>query len=1040
MHIRWLLVLFLISFSITAYCQQDVDFHLSAHLLSGKKVLKVKRDFHDPYLWALTANNGVYRINSITLAVDDYTSSFAAYNNFQFTDIAGRSQDTVFVATNSTDVIEYKKGIFRTIGPPDGLAGTINEVGMDYVFQSFGKNSANTMDGLVLLMVATTTNVYCFDCVNEVVIPTGQTPANNHLFETTYRTEDYSDTGFISDYYPDKEYTVVNTIIHDPYTGFIWHNIPEFGNNIYTAYYTIGSYDNSFNNVVYLDQYWGTENGLFQNNWNSSYSLTTPYRHYLNGIKVNKVTSIYGLTAFGSDNGSGLTKENLLAGTDKGFYYSSSGYLKLLPNYLRDYNTFTFDTDIGNQVINDVCVNATSYTKPVCENAVWVAASDGLYCLKPDYGAYIASQQYKAISFEGQPDNLSTINVCSGTSITALINSGAYSGVDYQWFKDGKALPTQSKSSLLITTAGDYYAVLYDPCSTLHLESNHLQVTIISSPVFSFNYPDKLQLCNTISTVLKTNNNPQYSYRWYTNGVLNGATDYQLMVTQSGKYKVEVSACTNSWVPSKEIEVDLINLPVPAVTADKPKYCAGDIATLTVNTQVDPGYHINWYQDGNLITADQDKTSIQVTTDGNYTVTLNSTVGPCTQTSAPQQMAFTPAPVFTFNYPDELRYCTGTPITLIATGSAAYGYRWYKDGALSGDVAPSLSITQTGKYKVEVSSCDGSWVPSKEVQVDLINIPVPVITTDKPAYCIGDNATLSIAIPVDPGYMINWYRDNVLLTADVNQTSMTTNVAGSYMVTVTNFQPNTDGSTCSQNSNAQSLIFDRPPTASIQKIVKTTLCDGQTVDLKVTYNTGTVMWSTGQSSDQITVRSSGSYTASVTTAAGCSVDQAIDVTFFPNPVLNIPNAGVCVPSHKTATLIAPTGLTSYTWNGQSGTNTFTSDHPQTVTLTVTDANGCQATQEIQVNDECPDVKIPNAFTPNGDGINDTWDIIGLEYDQTVTVRIFTRYGQQVFQSKGYGTPWNGEYQGKRLPVGAYYYIINTKNGTQTYSGEVTIIY
>jgi len=116
------------------------------------------------------------------------------------------------------------------------------------------------------------------------------------------------------------------------------------------------------------------------------------------------------------------------------------------------------------------------------------------------------------------------------------------------------------------------------------------------------------------------------------------------------------------------------------------------------------------------------------------------------------------------------------------------------------------------------------------------------------------------------------------------------------------------------------------------------------------------------------------------------------------------------------------------------------DHPQTLTLRVTDANGCQATQDIQVADECPEIRIPNAFTPNGDGINDTWTIIGLEYDPTALIRVFTRYGQQVYQSKGYGTPWNGEYRGKKLPVGAYYYIINTKNGSQTYSGEVTIIY
>jgi gliding motility-associated-like protein len=566
-------------------------------------------------------------------------------------------------------------------------------------------------------------------------------------------------------------------------------------------------------------------------------------------------------------------------------------------------------------------------------------------------------------------------------------------------------------------------------------------VQATSAPVFSFNYPDKIEFCDgTASTILKTDNNPAYKYRWYTNGVLNGGTSYQYTVTQSGKYKVEVSACTDSWVPSKEVEVDMINLPVPVISADKQKYCAGDNATLTVSTTADPSYTINWYKDGNLIPAVQNQTVVTATKDGSYSVTISSNIASCTQTSAPQQVTFTAAPVFTFDYPDELRYCSGVAVTLTAEGSAAYQYRWYKDGVLTGDVAPSISVTQTGKYKVEVSACDGSWVPSKEVQVDMVSIPAPVINTNKPAYCIGDIASLSLSTDIDPSYIITWYKDNVALPAYTNQTAISTNDAGNYTVAITDGQQNSDGSVCAYISAAQSIIFNPPPTVSIQKVVRTTLCSGQTVDLKATYSSGSVSWSTGDNTPQISVTQSGTYKATITSDAGCTSDASVDVQFFPNPVLNIPDAAVCVPSHKTVTLTAPAGLVSYSWNGQAGTNTYVADHPQKVTLTVTDANGCQATQDIQIADECPDVKIPNAFTPNGDGINDTWDISGLEYDQTAFIRVFTRYGQLVYQSRGYGVPWNGQAQGKKLPTGAYYYIINAKNGSLTFSGEVTIIY
>lgn len=83
--------------------------------------------------------------------------------------------------------------------------------------------------------------------------------------------------------------------------------------------------------------------------------------------------------------------------------------------------------------------------------------------------------------------------------------------------------------------------------------------------------------------------------------------------------------------------------------------------------------------------------------------------------------------------------------------------------------------------------------------------------------------------------------------------------------------------------------------------------------------------------------------------------------------------------------------------------------------------------------------IPNTFTPNGDGVNDTWQIAGLEYYQKATVNIFNRWGQKVYSSTGYATPWDGTYNGKALPAGTYYYIIDLKNGQAVISSWVAIV-
>jgi len=83
--------------------------------------------------------------------------------------------------------------------------------------------------------------------------------------------------------------------------------------------------------------------------------------------------------------------------------------------------------------------------------------------------------------------------------------------------------------------------------------------------------------------------------------------------------------------------------------------------------------------------------------------------------------------------------------------------------------------------------------------------------------------------------------------------------------------------------------------------------------------------------------------------------------------------------------------------------------------------------------------IPNTFTPNGDGINDTWNIKFLDAYVNCSVQIFTRWGQRVFTSIGYGIPWDGRYNGKSLPSGTYYYVINLKNGLDPLAGFVALI-
>lgn len=108
------------------------------------------------------------------------------------------------------------------------------------------------------------------------------------------------------------------------------------------------------------------------------------------------------------------------------------------------------------------------------------------------------------------------------------------------------------------------------------------------------------------------------------------------------------------------------------------------------------------------------------------------------------------------------------------------------------------------------------------------------------------------------------------------------------------------------------------------------------------------------------------------------------------------------------------------------------------TLTVTSDKSCTTSDEVKVT-LMKNLVIPNIFSPNGDGINDRWEIPYLDTYPGVTIQLFNRYGQQVHQIVNYSSPWDGRINGRDAPIGTYYYIIDPKNGRPPVKGFVDII-
>jgi gliding motility-associated-like protein len=193
------------------------------------------------------------------------------------------------------------------------------------------------------------------------------------------------------------------------------------------------------------------------------------------------------------------------------------------------------------------------------------------------------------------------------------------------------------------------------------------------------------------------------------------------------------------------------------------------------------------------------------------------------------------------------------------------------------------------------------------------------------------------------------------------------------------------------------------------------------------------------------------YTVGNASACADTVTRSITVKPIPTQVSAGPDVSMLSGNSVKLQAMAMGSNLKYSWSPIIGLDNSAilnpvvtlSDNSITYTLTVTLADSsagpaCFVTDSVKVTVlKVPEM--PNVFTPNGDGINDTWEIKNLAPYYGAVINIFNRNGQKVYSSIGYSTPWDGRMNGVNLPIGVYYYIIEPKQGRSQVTGYVSII-
>jgi gliding motility-associated-like protein len=548
-----------------------------------------------------------------------------------------------------------------------------------------------------------------------------------------------------------------------------------------------------------------------------------------------------------------------------------------------------------------------------------------------------------------------------------------------------------------------------------------------------------------------------------------------------------------------------ITTPVtPTISANGPTtFCAGGSVTLTSSSATN-----------NSWSTGETTQSITVTSAGNYTVTAG-TAG-CSSTSTPINITISTPNTPTISANGPLTFCAGSSVLLNSSESS--GNVWS-----TGETTQSITVSASGNYTVTAGTT-GCSATSSQITVT-VNTPItPTISANGPTtFCTGDNVTLTSSSATG----------NTWSTGETTQ-SINVTTAGTYTVTV-------DNNGCTASSAATTVTVTSPANPTITSNGSTTICAGSSVTLSSNQATGN-FWSTGATSQSITVNTAGTYFLT-TTSSGCtSTSTPIQVTVQPTPtatfsadilsgcvpltvnfsgpadgvnctytieggitlngcnssftfaqpgcydvtftsVLNgcsatgIQTNMICVDAPPTAYFIEnPTIFTydsenitfnnlsqnaiSYSWDFGDGTNTSTTNpthlfsdtyNGYSVTLTATSASGCtdQYSVAIAYDDDQLIFYVPNAFTPDNDLFNQTFQpIFTSGYDPTdYSLQIFNRWGEIIFESKNTEIGWDGSYgKNHEIPIvqdDVYTWKINFKTSKnderKDFVGHVTLI-
>ena len=629
------------------------------------------------------------------------------------------------------------------------------------------------------------------------------------------------------------------------------------------------------------------------------------------------------------------------------------------------------------------------------------------------------------------------------------VTAGSTAGLSFNYYTDASGTTALANPNA-VSVSGTYYIQGITPagCRSDILPVN---VTIHPRPVAAIAYSGSPYCAAQTATASVTQTGQGGgTYSSAAGLALNAATGLiDLVASTPGTYTVTYTFSNGTCSNTTTASVSVSPLPVLIITNPAAVCAPGtvDITAATVTTGSTPGLSYSYFIDPNGLIKLSSPNAIA--TSGTYYVQGTAPTGCVTGVEA-VAVTVNLMPVASITY-NNSPFCisAGGTGTVTRTGLAGGTYASQPAG-LSIDVstgAIDIAASVPGVYTISYTFSNGLCGNTATTTVSIMPKPVLNVTDPLPV-CLPASADLtSIAVTAGStaGLTFEYFTDAAGTNTLANPSAI--NTSGTYYIRGVN-----PASGCVTDIKPVNVLVSASPVITVGP--GSTVCRGEAVTLTASSAGNTINWQNIGTGNSVIVhpQATTTYTAAVTNAAGCTATGTVQVQVRDFDVTLTANTNPIMPGMMlTLTSGANSSYTVVGWKPEDRFSAQTAlaqsfimkDSAQTFAVIGRSADGCldTATLLIELEPGGKDFFIPNAFTPNNDGKNDTFKPYGSSI-KSIELRVFNQWGELVYETKDKTRGWDGTFKGKAQPVGVYPYGIKVTfldNTTSMRRGTVNLV-